>query len=109
MENKPTSHEKYCILDAIAEQKESQNIFPDEYIFSNIYYASLSNSLRSISKRTEKEQLEINRKNDWLYTLTDKIYNIPVLDMDNLKNYYKFPHVMSFFMTLPQNNQIFIF
>lgn len=72
------------ILDEVVKEKSSEPEYPDEVIVSNLYYVSLSFSLRSLAGMREDERKRKQEKNGWLENETKKIHDIQTLDFDNI-------------------------
>lgn len=63
--------------------------YEDERIMSNLYLVSLSKPLRSVEyvKNNPKEYQKYIKLNDWLKKICEPCDKIPVIDIDNVKNF----------------------
>lgn len=72
------------VLDRVKSEKMQTFDYPDEVIFSNLYFVSLSHSLRSFSNLPENLQKNWLQDNEWLRNESSSIEEIPVIDFDNI-------------------------
>ena len=77
------------VLEKLKDETENAPEYEDEGIASNIYYISLSIALRALDGMDEERRKKEEPKNEWLRSESSKIQEIPVLDMDNIKNTLK--------------------
>lgn len=74
------------VLEQVQREAENKNAYKDEKIASYLYYISLSTALRALEGMEEELKAKKEAENEWLMKKSSKIQQIPVLDMDNIKN-----------------------
>lgn len=72
------------VLDKVREEKEQDFKYPDEKIFSNLYYVSFSKSLKSLDGMKIEEKEKKCKENNWLLNESSKVQEVFVLDFDNI-------------------------
>lgn len=77
------------VLENVKEEMRIESEYEDERIMSNLYLSSLSKSLRAVEhvKANLEEYEKYIGLNDWLKTVCESCDKVPVIDMDNVKNF----------------------
>lgn len=78
-------NDKFNVLEHVIKERDVVFEFPDEAIFSNVYYTSLIRSLQGMSKIPSYEIRNWENGNRWLIDTTSKVSEVPVINFDNLK------------------------
>lgn len=78
-------NDKFNVLEHVIKERDVSFEYPDEAIFSNVYYTSLIRSLQSMSNTPSYEISNWEKGNRWLIDTTSKASEIPVINFDNLK------------------------
>lgn len=78
------STDKINVLEKIVEERNCKKEYLDENIFSNLYFSSLSTSLRALNGYKLDKRCEEEEKNRWLLSKSAKIKDINVINFDNV-------------------------
>ena len=79
-------NEQFNVLEHVIKERDESFDFPDEAIFSNVYYTSLFRQLRGRSNVPAYEIKNWENGNRWLLNITSKAADIPVIAFDKLKS-----------------------
>ena len=80
---------KFDVLTYVIKERSTPPEYPDEAIFSNLYYTSLSTELRAIAGYREEQKRKRQNDNEWIKEESSKACDIRVINLDGLVSLLK--------------------